>query len=81
MKEVSTAISEENTLTRQVMDSLESAMETARLTLRQTVKRLDRVAKKTKSGHVAYVFLFGLALFFVVYAWAKVHRFLKWIGL
>ena len=79
LKQVSFAIQEENQLTKGVMDSLESAMETARLTLRQTIKRLDRVAKKTRSNHVLYVFLFGIALFFVAYAWAKVHKFLKWL--
>ena len=61
------------------MDGLESAMETARLTLKQTVKRLDRVARKTKSNHVLYVFLFGVGLFFVAYFWIKVHKFLKWL--
>lgn len=54
-------------------------METARLTLKKTIKRLDRVARKTKSNHVIYVFLFGLALFMMLYAWSKVHRFLKWL--
>jgi hypothetical protein len=57
----------------------ESAMETARLTLRKTVKRLDRVARKTRSNHVVYVFLFGLALFMAFYAWTKVQRLLAWI--
>jgi hypothetical protein len=79
LKQVSSAIQEENHLTKQVMDGLESAMETARLTLKQTVKRLDRVARKTKSNHVVYVFLFGIALFFIAYFFSRVHRFLKWL--
>ena len=79
LKQVSSAIQEENQLTKQIMDGLESAMETARLTLKQTVKRLDRVARKTKSNHVLYVFLFGIGLFFVAYFWIRVHRFLKWL--
>lgn len=79
LKQVSSAIQEENQLTKQIMDGLESAMETARLTLKQTVKRLDRVARKTKSNHVLYVFLFGITLFFVAYFWIRVHRFLKWL--
>jgi len=79
LKQVSSAIQEENQLTKQIIDGLESAMETARLTLKQTVKRLDRVARKTKSHHVLYVFLFGIALFFVAYFWIRVHRFLKWL--
>lgn len=57
----------------------EGAMETARLTFKQTMKRLDRVAKKTRSNHVIYVFLFGFALFMAFYFWTKVYRFLKWI--
>jgi protein transport protein SFT1 len=79
LKQVSSAIQEENQLTKQVMDGLESAMETARLTLKQTVKRLDRVARKTKSNHVLYVLLFGIALFFIAYFFAKVNRVLRWI--
>ena len=79
LKQVSSAIHEESNLTQQVLDSLQSAMETASLTLRQTVKKLDRVAKKTKSNHVLYVFLFGIVLFFVFYCWTKVYKFLKWL--
>ena len=54
-------------------------METARLTMKQTMKRLDRVARKTKSNHVIYVFLFAMMLFVGAYCWSKVHRFLKWL--
>jgi len=54
-------------------------MDTARLTMRQTLKRLDRVARKSRSNHVIYVFLFGIALLMTAYFWSKVHRFLKWL--
>jgi hypothetical protein len=57
----------------------ESAMDTARLTLKKTLRRLDRVAKKSRSNHMVYVFLFAIALFMVVYAWSKVYRLLKWV--
>jgi hypothetical protein len=54
-------------------------METARATMRQTMKRLDRVARKTRSNHVIYVFLFAVVLFFAFYFWTRVYRLLKWL--
>jgi protein transport protein SFT1 len=79
LKEVSSAIHEENRLTSQVMDSLMGVMETARLTLRQTMKKLDRVARKTRSNHVVYVVLFAFALIMGAYFWSRVSRMLRWL--
>eukprot|EP00890_Picochlorum_soloecismus_P005608 jgi/Picsp_1/6048/NSC_03402-R1_cell division cycle 5-like protein len=66
LKHVSKAIQEETSLTQQIVETLENSLDIAKLTLKQTMKRLDRVAKKTRSNHVLYVLLFGLALFFFV---------------
>jgi hypothetical protein len=55
-------------------------MDLARDTLKQTMARLDRVSRKTKSNHVLYVVLFGLLVFFVVFFWIKVRNMLRWIG-
>lgn len=79
LKEVSSAIHEENKLTRQVMEGLEDAMEKARATLKKTMKRIDRAYRDSKSKHMLYLFLFAMAAFFIVYAWTKVYRFLKWL--
>jgi hypothetical protein len=54
-------------------------METTRLTMRKTMKRLKRALKNSKSNHVVYVFLFALAIFFVLYAWNKLYKIAKWI--
>lgn len=56
-------------------------MDMAKLTLKQTMKKLDRVSRKTKSNHVLYVLLFGMALFFAVFFWIKVRNALQWIGI
>eukprot|EP00887_Chlorella_sp_A99_P003053 scaffold9.g3053.t1 len=79
LKQVSEAIQEETRLTGQVMEGLEAAMEQARATLRQTMRKLNRAYRQSKSNHVLYVFLFAIAMFFVVYAWARVVRLLRWI--
>jgi hypothetical protein len=76
---VSEAIGEENRLTAQVMDSLETAVEQARLSLRKTMKRLGRAYRQSKSNHMLYLVLFALAMFFAVYSWSKLSRLLKWI--
>lgn len=54
-------------------------METARAGLKQTMKRLSRAYRESKSNHMLYLFLFAIALFFVVYAWNRVLNFLRWI--
>ncbi|KAI3429452.1 hypothetical protein D9Q98_005545 [Chlorella vulgaris] len=80
LKQVSEAIGEENRLTAQVMDSLETAMEQARLSLRKTMKRLGRAFRQSKSNHMLYLMLFGLAMFFAVFFWSKLSRLWKWVS-
>ncbi|KAI8109081.1 hypothetical protein M9435_005497 [Picochlorum sp. BPE23] len=79
LKHVSRAIQEETSLTQQIVETLENSLDMAKMTLKQTMKRLDRVSKKSRSNHVLYVLLFGLALFFCAYFWIKVRNFLRWI--
>ncbi|KAL6774348.1 SFT1 [Auxenochlorella protothecoides x Auxenochlorella symbiontica] len=79
LKQVSSAIQEENTLTKQVMDGLESAMETSRQSLKQASKRLRRAMVQSQSNHVLYVFLFAIAVFFALYFWNKLYKLLRWI--
>ncbi|KAL4447674.1 hypothetical protein ABPG75_004893 [Micractinium tetrahymenae] len=79
LKQVSEAISEENRLTAQVMDGLETAMDQARASLRKTMKRLNRAYADSKSNHMLFLILFAVALFFAVYFWNKVHRLIKWV--
>lgn len=78
-RQVSEAISEENRLTTQVMDGLESAMEQARASLKKTMKRLGRAYEQSRSNHMLYLILFALALFFAVYFWNRLYRLLSWI--
>lgn len=74
LKQVSSSIHEGNQLTGQIMESLETAMDTAKASLRQTMKRLDEVARKTKSNHLLYVILFGLVILLGVYFWTKISK-------
>lgn len=53
-------------------------MEMAKETMHHTMKRLQRVARKTRSNHLLYVFLFGILLFFTFYFWTKVYRLVRW---
>lgn len=76
---MSEAISEETRLTSQVMESLEAALDQARQTLRQAMKKLNRAFRSSKSNHMTYVFVFALAIFFAVYWWNKVFKFLRWL--
>jgi hypothetical protein len=61
------------------MEGLESAMEQARGSLRKTMKRLGRAYQQSRSNHMTYLLLFAILLFFGVYFWNKVYRFLTWI--
>ena len=77
--QVSEAIGEESRLTGQVMEGLESAMEQARLSLKKTMKRMGRAMEQARSNHMLYLILFAVALFFALYFWNRVYKFLKWI--
>ena len=79
LKQVSSAIHEGNQVTGQIMESLESAMDTAKVTLKQTMKRLDKVARKTKSQHLLYVILFAFMILLGVYFWTKLLRLLRYL--
>ncbi len=57
----------------------EDAMEKARATLKKTMKRMDRAYRDSKSNHMLYLFVFALAAFFIIYAWHRVYRLLKWL--
>ena len=81
LKNVSKAIQEETTITGRILETLESSMDMAKLTLKQTMKRLDRVSKKTRSNHVLFVVLFGILIFFMVFFWIKVRNFLRFVGI
>ena len=81
LKNVSKAIREEASITGKILETLESSMDMAKVTLKQTMKRLDRVSKKTRSNHVLYVVLFGVVIFFFVYFWLKVRNLLRFVGI
>ena len=81
LKNVSKAIQEETSITGKILETLESSMDMAKVTLKQTLKRLDRVSKKTRSNHVLYVVLFGVLIFFCVFFWLKVRNLLRLIGI
>ena len=55
-------------------------MESARHALSRTIRRLDRARRDGRSNHVLHLALFALALFFLVYFWARVSRLLAWAG-
>ena len=81
LKNVSKLIQEETTITGKILESLESSMDVAKVTLKQTMKKLDRVSKLTRSNHVLFVVLFGVIVFFAVLFWLKVRSFLRFVGI
>ena len=81
LKNVSKAIREEASVTGKILETLESSMDMAKVTLKQTMKRLDRVSKKTRGNHVLYVVLFGVVIFFCVFFWLKVRNLLRFVGI
>lgn len=81
LKSVSKAIQEESSITGKILETLESSMDIAKVTLKQTMKRLDRVSKKTRSNHVLFVVLFGVVIFFCVFLWLKVRNLLRFVGI
>ena len=81
LKNVSKAIREEASITGKILETLESSMDMAKVTLKQTMKRLDRVSKKTRRNHVLYVVLFGVVIFFCVFFWLKVRNLLRFVGI
>ena len=81
LKNVSKAIREEASITGKILETLESSMDMAKVTLKQTMKRLDRVSKKTRGNPVLYVVLFGVVIFFCVFFWLKVRNLLRFVGI
>ena len=81
LKNVSKAIREEASITGKILETLESSMDMAKVTLKQTMKRLDRGSKKTRGNHVLYVVLFGVVIFFCVFFWLKVRNLLRFVGI
>jgi len=81
LKNVSKAIREDASITGKILETFESSMDMAKVTLKQTMKRLDRVSKKTRGNHVLYVVLFGVVIFFCVFFWLKVRNLLRFVGI
>jgi len=79
LKEVSSAIAEENKLQRSIADSLEEAMEKARTGLRKTMRRLNRTYEQSKSNHILWLLLFAVGVFVLLYTWIKFYRLVRWI--
>ncbi|KAL3137019.1 hypothetical protein ABBQ32_006610 [Trebouxia sp. C0010 RCD-2024] len=77
LKQVARAIGEENVLQSQAANSLEEVLDQAGLAMRKGMRRVNRALQQSKSNHFLYLALFCLAIFFVLYLWARVYRFVK----
>lgn len=77
LKQVARAIGEENVLQAQAASSLEEALEQASLAMKKGMRRVNRALQQSKSNHFLYLALFCLAVFFALYLWARVYRFIK----
>ncbi|KAK9806518.1 hypothetical protein WJX73_006237 [Symbiochloris irregularis] len=78
LKQMSRAITEESQLSRQAAESLEEVLERSRMALKQGMRKLNRAFHQSKSNHLLYLALFVVAIFFTLYFWSKVYRFIRW---
>ena len=77
--QVSRAINDEAEKSRQEAASLEEILDNAKIALKRSMRRLNRALEQSKSNHLLYLVLFVLGCFFLIYLWAKVYRFAKWL--
>lgn len=78
--QMSRAIGEENTLQRQQAESLEELMERAKTDLKRGMRRLNRAFQQSRSNHLLYLVVFCIAVFFLLYMWAKMYRMVQWLS-
>lgn len=55
----------------------EEALEQASLAMKKGMRRVNRALQQSKSNHFLYLALFCLAIFFALYLWARIYRFVK----
>lgn len=74
IKQMSLAIEEERKEQGALIESMEEAMERARLALRQTMQRLNVAYKQAQSNHLLFLVLFAVFLLFGIYVLAKFYK-------
>lgn len=77
LKQVAHAIGEENVLQAQAANSLEEVLDQAGVAMKKGIRRVNRALQQSKSNHFLYLALFCLAIFFALYLWARLYRFVK----
>lgn len=80
LKQVARAIGEENVLQQQAANSLEEVLDQASLAMKKGMRRVNRALQQSKSNHFMYLAVFCLAIFFALYLWARIYRFVKKIS-
>lgn len=55
----------------------EEALDQASLAMKKGMRRVNRALQQSKSNHFLYLALFCLAIFFALYLWARIYRFVK----
>lgn len=80
LKQVARAIGEENVLQGQAASSLEDVLDQASVAMKKGMRRVNRALQQSKSNHFMYLALFCLAIFFALYLWARIYRFVKRTG-
>lgn len=78
LKQVSSAIHEEQTLQNSIAASLEETLEKAKLGLGRTMRRLNRTYQHSNSNHLLYLLLFVVGVFFIMYWWMKFYKLVTW---
>ena len=53
-------------------------MEQTKVALKHGMRRINRALKQSKSNHLLYLTLFVICIFFLVYFWTKVARWVRW---
>lgn len=58
----------------------EEVLDQASLAMKKGMRRVNRALQQSKSNHFMYLAVFCLAIFFALYLWARIYRFVKKTG-
>eukprot|EP00192_Tetraselmis_astigmatica_P017854 CAMPEP_0117653064 /NCGR_PEP_ID=MMETSP0804-20121206/2987_1 /TAXON_ID=1074897 /ORGANISM="Tetraselmis astigmatica, Strain CCMP880" /LENGTH=141 /DNA_ID=CAMNT_0005459205 /DNA_START=169 /DNA_END=594 /DNA_ORIENTATION=- len=79
LKAMSQQIGESSRENSQILAGLEETMEKVRMTLKRSMKRMNKAYEQSKSNHLLYLILFSLATLFGLYFFAKVVGTIRWV--
>lgn len=74
IRQLAQGIEEERKQQGEIIDALGDALDRARLSLKQTMGRLNRTMKQAQCNHLLMLVIFAIFLFLIIYVVAKVYK-------